>query len=156
MKKTRLIFFVLTMATFITIFIFSNQNGEESGATSRGFTKAIIEALPMTKYLDEGRKIEFIENIQIVVRKLAHFSIYTVLGINLMGFINTYDEVRRNDKILITIFVGVMYAVSDEFHQMFSGGRTPAIGDVCIDSLGVLFGLMIYCVLNTIKLNHAK
>lgn len=151
-KKTRLIFFILTIATFITIFIFSNQNGEESGETSRGFTKIIIEALPISKDLDEGRKAELIENAQTVVRKLAHFSIYTVLGINLMGFINTYDKLKQKDKILITILVGSIYAVSDEFHQMFSGGRTPAVGDVCIDALGVLFGLMIYSLFNKVKL----
>lgn len=151
-KKARFIFFILTIATFITIFIFSNQNGEESGETSRGFTKIIIEALPIAKDLDEGRKAELIENAQIVVRKLAHFSIYTVLGINLMGFINTYDKLKQKDKILITILVGSIYAVSDEFHQMFSGGRTPAVGDVCIDALGVLFGLMIYSLFNKVKL----
>ena len=153
MKKTRLIFFILTIATFITIFIFSNQNGEESGATSRGFTKAIIEAFPITKYLDEERKMELIENVQTLVRKLAHFSIYTVLGINLMGFVNTYDGLRRKDKVLITILVGVIYAISDELHQMFSGGRTPAIMDVCIDSFGVMFGLIIFSIVNKIKLN---
>ena len=48
--------------------------------------------------------------------------------------------------------VGSIYAVSDEFHQMFSGGRTPAVGDVCIDALGVLFGLMIYSLFNKVKL----
>lgn len=151
-KKARFIFFILTIATFITIFIFSNQNGEESGETSRGFTKIIIEVLPIAKDLDEGRKAELIENAQTVVRKLAHFSIYTVLGINLMGFINTYDKLKQKDKILITILVGSIYAVSDEFHQMFSGGRTPAVGDVCIDALGVLFGLMIYSLFNKVKL----
>lgn len=143
-KITRLIFFILTIATFATIFMFSNQNGEESGTTSRGVTKAIIEALPMTKYLDEERKIELIENAQTIVRKLAHFSIYAVAGINLMGFVNTYDKLKQKDKILITISVGVIYALSDEFHQMFSGGRTPAIGDVCIDTFGVMFGLIVF------------
>ena len=155
MKKTRIIFFVLTVATFITIFIFSNQNGEESGETSRGFTKMIIETFPITKNLDEGKKVELIENAQTVVRKLAHFSIYTVLGINLMGFINTYDKLKLKDKILITILVGIIYAISDEFHQMFLGGRTPAIGDVCIDSFGVLFGLLVYSVFSKLKLIEA-
>ena len=152
-KRTRLIFLILTIATFITIFIFSDQNGEESGTTSRGFTRAIIEAFPMTKHLDEGRKVELIENTQTVIRKLAHFSIYTVVGINLMGFVNTYDKLKQKDKILITILVGAVYAISDEFHQMFSGGRTPAIGDVCIDTLGVLFGLMIFSMVNKIRLS---
>lgn len=151
-KITRLIFFILTIATFVTIFIFSNQNGEESGETSRGFTRVIIEAIPMTKYLEEERKIKLIENAQIIVRKLAHFSIYTVVGINLMGFINTYDKLKQKDKILITILVGIIYAISDELHQMFTGGRTPAIRDICIDTLGVIFGLIVFSIFK-MKLN---
>lgn len=156
MKKTRVIFFILTMITFITIFMFSNQNGEESGRTSRGFTKGILELIPTVKNLDEERKKEIIENTQTIVRKLAHFSIYTVLGINLMGFINTYDKLKTKHKILITIFIGSMYAVSDEFHQMFSGGRTPAVMDVCIDSLGVIFGVMIYSICGRMKLKNVS
>lgn len=151
-RKIRLIFFVLTIATCITIFIFSNQNGEKSGETSRGFTKIIIDALPIAKDLDEGRKAGLVENAQTIVRKLAHFSIYTVLGINLMGFMNTYNSLKQKDKMLIVIFVGILYAISDEFHQMFSGGRTPAIGDVFIDSMGVLCGLIIFTMFSKIKL----
>ena len=110
-KKTRLIFFILTIATFITICIFSNQNGEESGETSRGFTKIIIEALPIAKDLDEGRKAELIENAQTVVRKLAHFSIYTVLGINLMGFMNTYKRLKQK-PVISTFFCIIILSLS--------------------------------------------
>ena len=45
LKIQRIIFAILTIATFVTIFIFSNQNGEESGSTSRKFTKKMIEIL---------------------------------------------------------------------------------------------------------------
>lgn len=153
-KTTRLIFFILTISTFITIFIFSNQDGEKSGKTSRGFTRAIIDTLPITKNFDEERKIQLIESTQNIVRKLAHFSIYTVLGINLMGFINTYDNIKIKNKILITLFIGIIYATSDELHQMFSGDRTPAIKDVLIDTSGVLFGLSILTLINLKK--HRK
>ena len=37
----------------------------------------------------------------------------------------------------------MLYAISDEFHQMFSDGRTPSIRDVGIDTLGVTFGSII-------------
>lgn len=149
LKIQRIIFAILTIATFVTIFIFSSQNGDESGSTSRGFTKKIIEILQLDKNLSESEKENLIENSQFVIRKLAHFTIYTIAGINIYGFVNTYDMKKKN-KILGALIVGIIYAISDEIHQMFSGDRTPAIRDVFIDSCGVLFGICIFLIFNKI------
>lgn len=149
LKIQRIIFAILTIATFVTIFIFSNQNGEESGSTSRKFTKKMIEILQLDKKLSESEKENLIENSQFVIRKLAHFSIYTIVGINIFGFINTYD-IKKKNKIVVALLVGIIYAISDEIHQMFSGGRTPAVRDIVIDSCGVLFGICVFMFLNRI------
>lgn len=139
----RVIFAILTIITFTIIFIFSEQNGELSGKTSRGFTEKIINLLPVSKNWDKDKKQDIIENLQTVVRKLAHFTIYTIAGIWIMAFVNTYDNLAMKNKILLALIVGVIYAILDEFHQMFSGGRTPSVKDVGIDSLGVCFGISI-------------
>lgn len=149
-KIQRIIFVILTLATFVTIFIFSNQNGNLSGSTSRGFTKKIIEILRIDKNLSETEKENLIENSQFVVRKLAHFTIYTVAGINIFGFFNTFD-IKKKNKILCALFTGAVYAMSDEIHQMFSGGRTASPIDVCIDSCGVLFGIGIFLLVKNIR-----
>lgn len=146
-KIQRVIFAILTIITFVAIFIFSNQNGEKSGSTSRMFTRKIVEILRIDKNLNETEKEELIENAQYIIRKLAHFTIYTIAGINIYGFISTYSISKKN-KIVSTILIGIVYAISDEVHQMFSGGRTPAIKDVCIDTLGVMFGICIFMVIN--------
>lgn len=149
LKIQRKTFAILTIATFVTIFIFSSQNGDESGSTSRKFTKKIIEILQVDKNLSENEKENLIENSQFVIRKLAHFTIYTIAGINIYGFINTYN-IKKKNKVLGTLLVGAAYAMSDEIHQMFSGDRTPAIRDVMIDSCGVLFGIFIFLISNRI------
>lgn len=143
MKKTRIVFLLLTIATFITIFIFSNEDGEKSSTTSRDFTRKVVETLPTTKKLSNEDKEKFIENSQYTIRKLAHFSIYTIVGINLMGLVNTY-EFKKKNKISLALLIGVIYAILDEFHQMFSDGRSPQIGDVFIDTLGILLGIAIF------------
>lgn len=148
-KIQRIIFAIFTLATFVTIFIFSNQNGNLSGSTSRGFTKKIIEMLQIDRNLSESEKEELIENSQFVIRKLAHFTIYTVAGINIFGFFNTFD-IKKKNKILCALFTGAVYAMSDEIHQMFSGGRTASIKDVCIDSFGVMFGICLFLIFNKI------
>lgn len=149
LKVERIIFAVLTIVTFVIIFIFSSQNGDESGSTSRGFTKKIIEILQLDKNLSEDEKENLIENSQFIIRKLAHFTIYTIAGMNIYGFVNTFDMKKKN-KILVTLLVGIIYAISDEIHQMFSGDRTPAIRDVVIDSCGVLFGICMFLAINKI------
>lgn len=152
LKIQRIIFGILTAITFITIFIFSNQNGEKSGSVSRDFTKKVIEILHIDKNLNEIEKENLIENSQFIVRKLAHFTIYTIAGINLYGFINTY-KIKNKSKIIGALLVGIIYATSDEIHQMFSGGRTPAVMDVFIDSCGVLFGINMFLITNKIIKN---
>lgn len=149
LKKQRIIFAILTIATFITIFIFSSQNGNLSGTTSRGFTRKIVEILRIDKNLSETEKENLIENSQFIIRKFAHFTIYTIAGINIFGFFNTFDMKMKN-KIICALFTGAVYAMTDEFHQMFSGERTASIRDVCIDSCGVLFGICIFIIFDKI------
>ena len=152
-KIKRIVFGILTIITCIIIFIFSSQNGEKSGLTSRGFVRKIVEITGITNDLNEEEKEEVIENCQFVVRKLAHFSIYAILGINILGFVNTY---KFKSQIEITLFSGFLYAVSDEFHQMFSGGRTASPKDVCIDTLGVLFGIGIFLLIKKLYTTTGK
>lgn len=157
LKIKRILFGILTIITCIIIFIFSSQNGEKSGLTSRGFVRKIVEITGITNDLNEEEKEEVIENCQFVVRKLAHFSIYAILGINILGFVNTYKNFKLQSRIEITLFSGFLYAVSDEFHQMFSGGRTASPKDVCIDTLGVLFGIGIFLLIKKlIKMTYTK
>ena len=66
------------------------------------------------------------------------------------GFINTYN-IKKKNKILIALLLGIVYAISDEIHQMFSGGRTASPIDVCIDSCGVLFGIGIFLLVKNIR-----
>lgn len=50
-----------------------------------------------------------------------------------------------------TIIISYLYAISDEFHQSFTPGRTPAFRDTLIDLLGILIGLFILKKLLKIK-----
>lgn len=139
---TRVIFLILMIINCIVIFIFSSQNGEKSSNVSGSFVKQIVEILTGTKNLSESEKEQLTENLQFVVRKGAHFSIYTLLGFFTMGFMNTFN-INTKRKIILAFIFGLFYAIADEIHQLFSSGRTAKIMDVGIDSLGVIFGILI-------------
>lgn len=142
----RVLFLIMLLIAFYAIFNFSAQNGEDSGSLSLKVTEVIVKVLSKLKNMDDTLKFHYIEKLHPIIRKLAHFSIYTVVGFSIMGFMCTFD-MRNIFKVVTSFCIGATYAVSDEIHQYFTPGRSARVLDVCIDSLGVLAGIFILVVL---------
>jgi len=142
----RILFLLILIITFFVIFNFSAQDGEESGAISQKVTEFIVKVISKVKTIDMSTKLRYIEKLHPIIRKLAHFGVYTVVGFSVMGFMCTFD-IRNIFKLLISFGVGITYAISDEVHQYFIPGRNASVIDVCIDSLGVLTGIFILITL---------
>lgn len=138
----RLIYLVLIIVWMITVFMFSNQNGDESQKTSKSVTEKVVQVLTYNKAVTESEKLKLINDTDYIVRKLAHFSIYTLGGILIYNYINTF-ELKPNKKYIIPIMIGVLYATLDEFHQYFISERSAQILDVCIDTLGIIIGIIL-------------
>ncbi len=114
----RVLFLSLLITTFAVIFHFSAQNGEESSSLSRKVTEKIVNTFPYIKDLSTETKAKMVEHGEIIVRKLAHLSIYTLVGIFIMAFMCTFDT-RVLYKFGISLLVGLIYAITDEYHQSF-------------------------------------
>lgn len=144
MKKNiiRIILAILLLGTFYIIFGFSGQDGEESSGLSRKVTEFITDNI---FHLSNEYQIQCIDQLEYIIRKLAHFSIYTVVGILLMGFVSTY-EMEKIKKIYISIVVGIIYATSDEIHQAFIPDRSARLTDVIIDTMGIFLGIVILLI----------
>jgi VanZ family protein len=70
-----------------------------------------------------------------ILRKGAHTLEYAILGALLLR------AIRREAPAFLA---GVGYAVTDEIHQHFVGGRHSSPVDVAIDSCGVLLGVLVF------------
>ncbi len=138
----RAILIILLILTFFQIFRFSNQNGEKSSGISRKITTAVTKNVKKIQELDENKQEEVLGKIEKVIRKLAHFSIYMVVGMLMMLLMSTY-KIKQFDRIAISLITGIIYASSDEIHQLFIPGRSAMITDVMIDTLGVLVGILL-------------
>ena len=142
----RILFLILIIANSVIIFGFSSQNGEESGSLSQKIITVIADIFNVQEnretFLDIGEQI---------VRNLAHLGIYTSLGIWSIAFILTFN-IKLKWQVIITIIWGIIYAITDEFHQTFSTGRHASINDVVIDTFGVILGLLL--VLLVIKIYY--
>lgn len=144
LKKYRIPVSLIPVVLMMTvIFIFSAQNGETSGALSGGITHWVLRTVMLDwEHLPVAEQEKMLDTLGLVIRKLAHFSEYALLGFFLMLHIRQI-ETRTHLSLpwLLAWGIGTSYAVTDELHQGLVGGRHPAVTDVCIDSGGVIAGV---------------
>lgn len=72
-----------------------------------------------------------------LVRKLAHFTEYFILGVISVITIN------NKKKIVLSSVLGLIVAIVDETIQLFTPGRSGMIKDVILDFSGVAFSILI-------------
>lgn len=139
-KQIKIFKILLILIWMIVIFMFSNEKGAKSTSTSRKVTEAIVQTVS-SKSIEENEPI--IVSLDKVIRKLAHYTIYTIGGIVIFNYAKTTEKTKK-EKILYSIAFGACYAITDEIHQFFVSGRSARIFDVGIDTLGVITGILIY------------
>ena len=133
-KKTNLVLIILWM---IFIFVMSSFNANESANQSN-----II-----VHFISQLFNINNLELLSFIVRKIAHFSEYLILGILIYNYC-----LRLNLSALFCL----LYAISDEIHQIFIPGRSCQIRDIIIDLLGAIFGIIILHLYNKRKRRKTK
>jgi len=72
-----------------------------------------------------------------------HFIIFFFLAFFLLPAL---VKGKKESLIFIAIIIAIMYALLDEFHQLFVSGRVCAFSDFLIDSSGILLASFIYVV----------
>ncbi|MBR5124198.1 MAG: VanZ family protein [Clostridia bacterium] len=150
---------LLVILNMTVIFRFSAESKEESGSRSAGITALLLPILhPEYDTLSEADQRAAMEQTHHLVRKLAHFLEYALLGFlssALLLYLN--HRVLRGRGWLWATWIApplfcLVYAASDEIHQIFSG-RGPAVKDVLIDFAGAVVGcLLIHAVVGLVGL----
>lgn len=140
MNKKKII--ILIVFWMIFVFMFSHQGSDKSSGTSGKTIGFIIDKLSITKNMSEIERQELIETLQPPVRKIAHFTIYTIGGILAFAYTNQY-KISTKRKFVYSILFCFIYAITDEIHQIFIPGRSGEIRDVLIDTTGGILGTLI-------------
>ena len=136
---------ILTVIWMIVIFLFSNSPADESSDLSNSFMKNTIVKIVKVFKKDLNEE-EFMKKMSTPIRKLAHFTEYMILGVLLFLTLKQYGI----DNKWIVILGCMIYASTDEIHQLFIEGRTGRILDVFIDTIGSSFGVFITVMINKI------
>ncbi|MFD0676507.1 MULTISPECIES: VanZ family protein [unclassified Paenibacillus] len=77
--------------------------------------------------------------LDLIIRKMAHVSLFGLLALFLF-----LANQKRKRALAIAWILTTLYGATDEFHQIFTPGRTPAITDVGIDSFGAIVVLFLF------------
>ncbi|MBD3108747.1 VanZ family protein [Bacillus sp. AGMB 02131] len=147
MKKKYI--FIMLVVWMGIIYMFSSQTYEEQ---SLSYILANFRGTPVEQLLQRvhfyyaGSEISIyaigVEGVlEFFIRKAAHFGIFFVLGFLTYAFFRN----KWNGSLMtfaVSFMFVVLYACLDEFHQKLTGGRTPLLQDVILDSVGGLCGIV--------------
>nr|WP_028305632.1 VanZ family protein [Desulfitobacterium sp. PCE1] len=138
----RLIFIVSWAAVFLwmgIIFYLSAQVASQSDELSQGIAERLFSAVAKAF---PGLNVDYIQS-NFIVRKSAHFLTYLVLSLLTMNALRR-SGIKGVRQIAIAIGICVLYAISDEVHQLFVPGRSGQIKDVLLDSGGAIVGAALH------------
>lgn len=143
MLKNRafLIMTAITVLFISFIFLHSSMTGDTSSNESSSvlvFVQSIINALCIPITLSE-----------LLIRKVAHFSEFAVLGVLVSTTFYIYDKTLKKyiKRLLSVFFICLATAVTDETIQLFVPGRSGQVSDVLIDFSGAFTGVIIVSVI---------
>lgn len=134
---------ILLLSLMVAIFLLSAQPADDSSLTSSHFAEFFAHVL-FHDYdsLSSEFQEQAVSGLTFIVRKTAHFSEYALLGFLWYLFLK-----NTRNGMLLSLALTFLYAVSDEFHQLFVAGRSGQLRDVMIDTTGGLFGICLAFVL---------
>jgi len=80
--------------------------------------------------------------------KWTHLLIFGVFGFLVARsfFVLTRPRWLWQNFWLFAILVGIVYGISDEFHQLFVPGRYSDVWDALADAIGTILGVVVFLV----------
>ncbi len=140
----RILVWIPVIVIACSIFGFSSQQGEESSGLSERAAKVFLHVADEVHIvtLTPDNEATYIENLQTPIRKTAHMTEYMIFTFSLLAALWVWGV--RNRKLYVLAFLlVVLFASSDEIHQLFVPGRSGRATDVLIDSVGSMIGLFL-------------
>lgn len=133
-KKVRILFAVLLAGMIALIWGHSMMPANQSAA----------ESSQLLIYVNHVLGVINIQITEHVLRKMAHFSEYAVLGLLL--------RINFQRHLIVSLFLGLLVALTDETIQLFIEGRSGSVTDIWIDFSGILFStLCLYLIRILVK-----
>ena len=157
MNAKRVMYGICVLAVMTAIFLFSNQNYDDTMKTSDLIVKPIENVIKentgktFETAKEEKNYFNKIESkLDSVVRKCAHVMLFAILALCLYLWFRSFD-ISNYNSVMLTLLICGLYAGFDELHQHFMYKRNARLTDVCIDETGSIIGLILIWLCTNIK-----
>lgn len=141
------------------IFYQSSKTGDSSNEISYEIVNQLANPVKPTQRVEESttevekqevkNSLSF-EKLNVLIRKSAHAFEFLMLAL-LLGWVLSEYEISSWQLICFTMFGILLYAASDEFHQLFVEGRTARLFDVGIDCIGGFIGISLFGIIRRLQ-----
>lgn len=142
-SKKRFLYLIPVVIWMIFIFYMSGKTGQESSGQSGKISLFITNLLEKVRQ-DPAQEMQNLQDIlELVIRKAAHMTEYAILF--LLSYLATVKISMSQSRFYnrsIAVLISLLYACSDEMHQLLVPGRSGRMIDVGIDMAGVLIVLV--------------
>ncbi len=141
MMKLKFITWIPAVFIMVVIFNFSANSAAESDGSSLQIANVFLNLYESVhgEELSDNYKENILLHANYIIRKMAHAIEYVVLslciGIHLLAC-----RVSCKRLFFFSVIISGIYAITDEFHQLFVAGRCGRISDVLIDTVGAMIG----------------
>lgn len=152
-KLRQILFHGMVVVWMLVIFCFSAQPGEESADLSGSISHLFMQIWNWIFRLgwDDVQILEMTAIWDFPIRKLAHMTEFGILAVLLFLAIKYYAQINTMKKRYVCAWVAaVIYAASDEFHQLFVPDRSGNLFDVGVDTCGITIALILLYFLRRI------
>ena len=138
----KIILWIAVFGLSAQIFGFSGATASESGNTSKKISAVVFEVVKDIFPIAPEAEEDAYFLCDKIIRKTAHFTEFLLLSACTLLLSRSY-RLKLKTSALIAGVYGLIYAITDEVHQLFVPGRSCEVLDVCIDFAGVLTGIAI-------------
>lgn len=138
--------FSLTISWMALIYGFSAQDATESGGLSAVIAEPVTQMIMKLRDLPAEEYDALYMQVDSIIRVMAHFTEYAILGI----LMTVLCRMLYWKGLWIPWVICTVFAVTDEWHQSYSPGRTAEVKDVVIDSAGVICGIILLLMLRKV------
>ena len=122
----RIVFTILAVTWMVVIFSFSERQGDESEEQSIKAGMMVCHVfVPGFDDLSKQQQIHMAQAIDHPVRKTAHATEYAMLAGLVLGAVTV--SIIRWKNVLVSVCIAVLYASTDELHQLFVPGRSGRV-----------------------------
>ena len=159
----RILLLLILIADMVFIFYNSAQVASVSSNASQSVTQMVAHVIvPNYDKLDETEKLNTVASLDAIVREAAHLLQFVPMGfaLYLLLHISTIPQKLSRLCLPLTLGFGILYALSDEIHQLFVPGRSFQFFDIFMDTcgvtVGIIGGIILLLIIDSIKKRKVK